>query len=457
MHSGIERQMSQQAAFERHFVPARGLIFTLSAHPDSSHMAALCQADATRASSGSKVTYKAGDLIVAADPFVFVLNPELRGQRCDHCLRKRSVLLFCCCCSLICIITCIRDKLKRCSGCSLLQYCDKKCQTADWKSYHKNGECDFYHKLSACADHKVVNFFQWNHYASVLLRLFLLIRAKPDLMFRKFRLHDGNERCLNDLMDDEHDEDRSGMNPLKFHLIYSALSQVDSCLIGLPEFGFLKSLFHKLRINSFTITGMEQRVGHALYIQSSVFDHSCRANAAYVFKGKRMEVRAMRDVAEGEEIRIQYVNTIALRDERRDKLWKGWGFVCACDRCEEGEEDEQEKRELAADTAFHESMAAEQLNQLSDEERADFIFRGLIEVLPIKEKCVGPFHPHLTECMYRAVNAKCTQRNMSAADMRDFVALLQKLQTSALITHGKDHEFDFMIPVLRATAGLSLE
>ena len=340
----------------------------------------------------------------------------------------------------------------------MLQYCDKKCQTADWKSFHKNGECDFYHKLSACADHKVVHLFQWNHYASVLLRLFLLIRAKPDLMFRKFRLHDGNERCLNDLMDDEHDEDRSGMNPLKFHLIYSALSQVDSCLIGLPEFGLLKSLFHKLRINSFSIDHMDLLpIGHAMYIQSSVFDHSCRANAAYVFKGKRMEVRAMRDVAEGEEIRIHYVDTMELRDERRDKLWKGWGFVCACDRCEGGEENEQEKVQLAANRKYHDSLAAERLKHLSDEERGDVIFRGLIEVLPIKEQFLGPFHPHMTHNMYHAVNAQCTQRDMSEADMRDFVTLVQKLRTAALITHGKDHEFYFMIPVLRGTAGLSLE
>ena len=83
-NSLIERQMSQQAVgFERHA--------DSSSRPDFSHMAASCQADATRATSGTKVRYKAGDVIVAADPFVFVLNPELRGQRCDHCLRKRSV------------------------------------------------------------------------------------------------------------------------------------------------------------------------------------------------------------------------------------------------------------------------------------------------------------------------------------------------------------------------------
>ncbi|XP_035224170.1 histone-lysine N-methyltransferase SMYD3-like isoform X2 [Stegodyphus dumicola] len=64
--------------------------------------------------------FKRGDLIFLSKPYVYVLNNNQRGKRCDHCFLKN-------------------DNLKRCSQCEFLYFCDRNCQRKAW-DIHKN-EC----------------------------------------------------------------------------------------------------------------------------------------------------------------------------------------------------------------------------------------------------------------------------------------------------------------------------
>lgn len=53
----------------------------------------------------------------------------------------------------------------------------------------------------------------------------------------------------------------------------------------------------------------------------------------------------VREVQEGEELTIPYVDVRLPREERREKLRKNFAFDCACRRCvEEGEDAAPEKR-----------------------------------------------------------------------------------------------------------------
>ncbi|KAJ3299911.1 hypothetical protein HK104_006062 [Borealophlyctis nickersoniae] len=66
----------------------------------------------------------------------------------------------------------------------------------------------------------------------------------------------------------------------------------------------------------------------------AMLNHSCSPNCAYVGApyGK-MVVRTLRDVKEGEELCVSYVDLYAGREERRGKLLETKFFWCECERC----------------------------------------------------------------------------------------------------------------------------
>ncbi|KXS16376.1 SET domain-containing protein [Gonapodya prolifera JEL478] len=86
-----------------------------------------------------------------------------------------------------------------------------------------------------------------------------------------------------------------------------------------------------------------QTVGSALFPLASMLNHSCAPNAAVAFSASPehhaplIHVLADRDIAEGEEVTISYVDPdggdYKIGDERR--MWLEWayGFKCRCPRC----------------------------------------------------------------------------------------------------------------------------
>jgi hypothetical protein len=79
-------------------------------------------------------------------------------------------------------------------------------------------------------------------------------------------------------------------------------------------------------------------VGAGLYSLQSSFNHSCRPSAAVVHLNQTHEiaVRALRDIAEGEEVTISYLPSNLPLAERRQKL-ASYFFQCECERCREEE------------------------------------------------------------------------------------------------------------------------
>ncbi|KAJ2537458.1 hypothetical protein EV175_006718, partial [Coemansia sp. RSA 1933] len=67
-----------------------------------------------------------------------------------------------------------------------------------------------------------------------------------------------------------------------------------------------------------------------------LFNHSCLPNASFVYsasEGKQM-VRALHELAEGEEITLAYVDGMHPRSVRRRTLAEVYFFDCTCTRCE---------------------------------------------------------------------------------------------------------------------------
>lgn len=82
--------------------------------------------------------------------------------------------------------------------------------------------------------------------------------------------------------------------------------------------------------------------GRAIYPRASLLNHSCESNAEAVRDGRTMRIIAKRDIANGEEITISYVDTNAPLSARVDQLQRAYFFRCQCQRCEREEREAQD-------------------------------------------------------------------------------------------------------------------
>ena len=74
-----------------------------------------------------------------------------------------------------------------------------------------------------------------------------------------------------------------------------------------------------------------------LWLEPSLFNHSCAPNCHKVLLADWMFVYALRDVASGEECTISYVPVDQSGKERRATLKQAWEFDCRCQRCQREE------------------------------------------------------------------------------------------------------------------------
>ena len=74
--------------------------------------------------------------------------------------------------------------------------------------------------------------------------------------------------------------------------------------------------------------------GSGLWIMPSYINHSCWPNSVRSFLGNLLIVRAARDIREGEEITINYIENESGIQKRQKALYSGWGFNCKCTLCE---------------------------------------------------------------------------------------------------------------------------
>ena len=73
--------------------------------------------------------------------------------------------------------------------------------------------------------------------------------------------------------------------------------------------------------------------GVGLYPLCAMFNHSCLPNCVFVNDGPRLRIRAIRRIAQGEELLVNYICLGQAVVSRRAELLKEKAFVCNCRRC----------------------------------------------------------------------------------------------------------------------------
>jgi len=110
-------------------------------------------------------------------------------------------------------------------------------------------------------------------------------------------------------------------------------------LAGLSRLAGMKAetvarILYQVRTNACEVTRNGKKVGCALSVLMGWHNHDCLPSCqATVNDEGCVTITALRDIKEGEELLISYVDATKEYDERRAVLEKHYGFECKCARC----------------------------------------------------------------------------------------------------------------------------
>ena len=104
-------------------------------------------------------------------------------------------------------------------------------------------------------------------------------------------------------------------------------------MTGLPT-QTAAQLIYQVRTNACEVRRDGKKVGCALSVLMGWHNHDCTPSASCTVDAEgKVTVSALRDIAEGEEVTISYIDATADVDERRKVLATHYGFECRCARC----------------------------------------------------------------------------------------------------------------------------
>ncbi|KAG2230451.1 hypothetical protein BDF21DRAFT_431770 [Thamnidium elegans] len=250
---------------------------------------------------------KGGSTILVQPPLASVPLPAKRHQRCNYCLRKAQ--------------------LQCCSRCRSAYFCSNECFRNAWLHFHRvlcePQETDIY---------KDVDADRW-----LLERTALTLHSHARLnkqyshspthlpyAIHALQLHTPTSCTTSDYNQSTVDAVAQFLEPF-------------DCQISSEE---LSVLWKRIQVCSFPILDPDQQlepVAVGVYPITSLFvGHSCRPNAAVIYKQGTQSIITLEDILPGESITIAYVDLISTKEQRWTELRKKFGqdYKCDCIRCQ---------------------------------------------------------------------------------------------------------------------------
>ncbi len=162
-------------------------------------------------------------------------------------------------------------------------------------------------------------------------------------------LPDGSERDFNNLVSHVEKFQEKPKNRMKLSQIYWMLSEFFD-KTNLPPKEQVLDILAKISVNAFPIFTTHHfdtriTIGEGLYLEGSVFDHSCRPNVEQLYAGKELYFRCIRDdVSDFSAVKISYADDILLLpSERRAYIRENYFFDCQCASCSDQDSQEEEE------------------------------------------------------------------------------------------------------------------
>ncbi|KAK9881916.1 hypothetical protein WA026_018110 [Henosepilachna vigintioctopunctata] len=343
-----------------------------------------------------KRAFKKGDVIFEEVPLVccqFSWNATCKYRACDHCLKPLETaeenarrltgiidldLPYPECC------TTKKDTITCCEKCGI-EYCSSECLVLADSQYHKilclgTRDRNGCHPLELLNDAwKNIHFPPETNSIMLIVRLLCRIIQSPDpevainqtLQFCHRTINEDAELAHKLLGDNFTDQILNLLSLLKQALPYeiihqfltedgfksllaligtngqgvgtSAISQWVSNTSKLPltdaERDSLDKFIDKLYDGMYEKSGnFLNNEGVALFKLQSAANHSCSPNAeaTYPHNNFKLSLIALRDISEGEEVFISYLDECSLersRHSRRKELMENYLFSCNCEKC----------------------------------------------------------------------------------------------------------------------------
>ncbi|KAJ5347130.1 zinc finger protein [Penicillium brevicompactum] len=244
-----------------------------------------------------------GDTVLHIEaPFVAILDSPRLEDTCAGCFGKRQVET--------------GSELKACTGCRVVKYCDRTCQSKDWKFAHSL-ECPIFKNLKPMV---------LPNNARALLRM-VLRSARNKYDAEEFKVFEGLETHINEISESQGQLDR---------ITLTARAVKNYSGTDIDE-GTVSSYAAKLDLNSFNLTtSMYDRIGLYLHPYAGLINHSCDYNATVGFDGPELYVKALRPIKQDEQVFISYIDTTTPYDIRRNELKERYFFDCLCTKCQKG-------------------------------------------------------------------------------------------------------------------------
>ena len=141
-------------------------------------------------------------------------------------------------------------------------------------------------------------------------------------------------------------------------------------------------------------------------------------------EARKLVVRALKDIVEGEDVTIDLANVMKPKESRQEELAEWRGIRCDCDRCREGDQ-ENEITDLEANWKYRLFMSSER--PFASPRR---VFDGFMSVIEIVEKYQGRYHPEFVYSMYLAAIAAPALPSKTVRDKHVFRSADQEAEKS---------------------------
>uniref|UniRef100_A0A8C2CQK3 [histone H3]-lysine(4) N-trimethyltransferase n=1 Tax=Cyprinus carpio TaxID=7962 RepID=A0A8C2CQK3_CYPCA len=312
---------------------------------------------------GLRVTKEmsAGDVVFAEASFAAVV---LSLQVCHSCFRRQA-------------------NPHRCAQCKFAYYCDRTCQRAAWDE-HKQ-ECSAIKKIGKAPNENV----------RLVARILWRIQKDTGLV------SDAQLTTL-DLLED--------------HLSKMSPEDLKELKVDVQHFynywpkkskpvgeDYVSHLFGVINCNGFTLSDQRglQAVGVGLFPNLCLVNHDCWPNCTVILNPgnqtaldasfhskRRIELRALGKISEGEELTVSYVDFLNVSKDRQRLLKQQYYFDCKCEHCTSGIKDDL--MTAVRDTDGH-KPSADVVKAVTD-----FSLQALVKIEEARTK--GNFHEVVKIC-----------------------------------------------------------
>ncbi|KAI9266899.1 hypothetical protein BDA99DRAFT_506927 [Phascolomyces articulosus] len=283
-----------------------------------------------------------GAIVTTSQPLGTVPLKANRHEFCNYCFRKLGSTA-----------TTYNQTtpLQRCSRCKSAYFCDMACFKNAWLSYHQfvcqPATPNNHHHHDDDESNNKINDDEEEDDSTLDLEMTERVALNVSRFMKRQQVNGEQQQGM-----EPNDEETvqvtmeafaSLMDHLDNHPHYlldhyasvAKTAKEKSYLVDTPlQEKQLIQFLGRFKCNNFAIYDEQLfTMGEGTYPVASLFNHSCRPNAAVLFDGALLVIKAIDNIQPDEEITIAYVDIAHSRTARQKTLRDKYFFQCTCERC----------------------------------------------------------------------------------------------------------------------------